>query len=86
MSADGDMRRDRIERLLRELEYEITRGIMEREIDPRMGMSRILPGGPTGYVSISFDVRPSDGNSGFGGDRMPKLRVVGNKDEEPKDG
>jgi hypothetical protein len=83
MSIDGDMRRERIERLLNELEYEITRGIMNREIDPHMGMSSILPGGPTGHVSISFDVRPSDGRyAGFGPDRMPRLRVVENKEEE----
>ena len=81
MSEDANMRRDRIERLLRELEYEITRGVMGREIEPRMGMSKILPGGPTGYVQLHFTVQPSDGRSVFGPDQMPTLRVVSDNGE-----
>lgn len=82
MSDDANIRRERIERLLRELEYEVTRGVMEREIEPRMGFSKILPGGPTGYVSMFFEVRPSDGSPMLGLDQMPRLRVVGNSDDE----
>lgn len=80
MGAGADIRRERIERLLRELEYEITRGVMEREIEPRMGWSKILTGGPTGHVLARFEVRPSDGSDFLGGNQMPRLRVVG--DEE----
>ena len=76
MSADADMRRERIESLLRELEYEVTRGVMERQIEPSMGLSKILPGGPTGHVVMRFEVRPSDGCEFFGEPQMPRLRVV----------
>lgn len=82
MGDDASFRRDRIERLLRELEYEITRGVMGREIEPRMGMEKIIPGGPTGYVTMRFDVRPSDGRSFMSGDQMPRLRVVGSESVE----
>lgn len=79
MSADADMRRERIERLLRELEYEITRGVMEREIEPRMGLSKILPGGPTGYVFLRLDLRPDDGTM-LPREDMPRLRVISNQE------
>jgi len=79
--SDADMRRERIERLLRELEYEVTRGVMEREIEPRMGWSKILPGGPTGYVMARFEVRPSDGNEFTSEPQMPRLYVVKNDDK-----
>ena len=75
MEAGGEMRRERIERLLRELENEVTRGVVEREIEPRMGMNKLLPGGPTGTVLLSFEVRPTDGREYFGEDRMPRLGV-----------
>lgn len=58
MPDGANIRRERIERLLRELEYEVTRGIMEREIEPQMGWSTIMPGGPTGEVIAEFRVRP----------------------------
>lgn len=78
----ANIRRERIERLLRELKYEITRGVMEREIEPRMGMEKIIPGGPTGYVTFRLDVRPSDGRSFAMQDQMPRLRVVGSESGE----
>lgn len=78
MSAAADMRRERIERLLRELEYEITRGIMEREIEPEMGWRKIIPGGPTGTVFAEFTVRPrTEGQWGVDDHRPPRLHVVG---------
>lgn len=82
MSDDANIRRERIERLLRELEYEVTRGVMEREIDPRMGFERVIPGGPTGYVTMQFHVQPSDGRPSFSQDRMPRLRVVKSEDDK----
>ncbi len=73
----ANIRRERIERLLDELEYEITRGVMEREIEPKMGWSKILPGGPTGTVIAEFRVRPCGKNEWFYDDRRPpQLRVV----------
>ncbi|MFV1530634.1 hypothetical protein [Phaeobacter sp. JH209A] len=77
MSDGANIRRERIERLLRELEYEVTRGIMEREIEPEMGWSKILPGGPTGTVIAEFRVRPRRSNEFSFDDRQePRLRVV----------
>lgn len=74
---DANIRRERIERLLRELEYEITRGVMEREIEPRMGWSKIMPGGPTGTVMAEFRVRPLSENEWHMDDRQPpRLRVI----------
>lgn len=82
MTTDADMRRERIEHLLRELEYEVTRGVMEREIEPRMGMQKIMPGGPTGYVTMHFSVLPSDGRASMSEPQMPRLRVVGEDDNK----
>ena len=82
MSGESNIRRERIERLLRELEYEITRGVMEREIEPEMGWSKIMPGGPTGTVIAEFRVRPRrDGEYFFDDRREPRLRVVSDTDE-----
>lgn len=77
MSESANIRRERIERLLRELEYEVTRGVMEREIEPEMGWSKILPGGPTGSVIAEFRVRPRrEGEFSFDRREEPRLRVV----------
>lgn len=85
MSDEANIRRERIERLLRELEYEVTRGVMEREIDPEMGWSRIMPGGPTGQVVAEFRVRPlAKGQWEFEDRRPPRLRVV-SRDAEFRD-
>ncbi len=81
--TDADMRRERIERLLKELEYEITRGVMGREIEPEMGWSQIMPGGPTGNVVAEFRVRPlAPGQLHMGDLRPPRLRVVDDDSEE----
>lgn len=80
--TDASFRHERIERLLRELEYEVTRGVMEREIEPQMGMNKILPGGPTGQVVMRFEVRPSTGREFFGEDQMPRLRVVSDNSDD----
>lgn len=84
MATDGDMRRERIDRLLRELEYEITRGVMQQEIEPSFGFVRIMPGGPTGEVTMRLEVRPSHGDPFFREDSRPRLRVVGDKKEGQK--
>lgn len=77
MSEGSNIRRERIERLLSELEYEITRGVMEREIEPEMGWSKIMPGGPTGTVIAEFRVRPRrDGEFQFDDRQGPRLRLV----------
>ena len=72
MEIDSNMRKERIERLLKELEYEFTRGVMEREIDERMGFCFVVPIShiiPDGTVFCEFRTRPSPrGASGFMGD------------------
>lgn len=55
------MRKERIERLLSELKYEITRGMMEREIDETIRFEFIVPISkmiPNGVVHCSFTTRP----------------------------
>ena len=79
----ANIRRERIERLLHELEYEITRGVMDREIEPRMGLIKILPGGPTGTVMLRFEIRPMRRDDHqFSGIDLPRLRVVGDPASE----
>ncbi len=74
----ANIRRERIERLLYELEYEVTRGVMEHEIEPRMGLQKILPGGPTGTVMLRFEIQPMRRDDQlFSGVDLPRLRVVG---------
>lgn len=41
--SEAQYRKERIERLLHELKYEITRGMMEGEIDEHMGFTFIVP-------------------------------------------
>lgn len=53
MERGANVRLERIERLLSELEYEMARGIMQREIGPEMVFRRLLAGGPTGAVALS---------------------------------
>lgn len=75
--AEGlDIRRERIERLLDELEYEVTRGVMEREIEPDLSFQKLMPGGPAGTVGLAVYLRPVGREEHF--PSMPsRLRVVG---------
>lgn len=41
--TEKEMRKERIERLLNELSYEITRGVMQREIEPDLRYSQLMP-------------------------------------------
>lgn len=74
-------RQQRIERLLEELRYEITRGMMEGEIDESLGFRFIVPVSkriPDGVVHCEFLSRPVHRHSilmhEFGA--PPRLRVV----------
>ena len=50
---------ERIERLMSELRYEITRGIMEKEIDERLRADYMLcPSSEGGTIVMRLDVRP----------------------------
>ena len=43
MSEQSSYRRERIERLLSEVKYEIERGVVDREIDESLGFEFIVP-------------------------------------------
>ena len=62
MEKPQNYRMERIERLLRELEYEVTRGMLEREIDETIGFRFTVPISnsiPDGVVSCEFRTRPT---------------------------
>jgi hypothetical protein len=77
---DADIRRERIEKLLHELRYEVTRGIMEREIEEQFGFRFYVPVSHTikdGMVLCEFIARPV--TRGYMGG-PPKLRLVGSEE------
>jgi len=66
MTETTNVRQERIEKLLRELEYEVTRGMMEKEIGEEMGfrfyvqISSKIQGG---VVLCEFRTRPNSSRS-----------------------
>ena len=83
------MRKERIERLLRELEYEVTRGVMEREINEEIGFQFIIPISnaiPDGQVFCEFRTRPTPRGNYIGEPAKPVLKIVGDKSEGQGDG
>ena len=61
MADATNFRQARIERLLHELEYEISRGMMEADIDETLGFKFYVPVSkriPDGVVQCSFRTRP----------------------------
>lgn len=61
MSDPTNFRRERIEKLLHELEYEVQRGMMEAEIDEQIGFRFVVPISrkiPDGVVLCEFRTRP----------------------------
>lgn len=84
MSEAANMRKERIERLLRELEYEVTRGVMERQIDEEIGFRFIIPISssiPDGQVFCEFRTRPTPRGSFLGEPQTPVLKIVGDEKE-----
>ena len=75
-------RQERIERLLKELQYEITRGMLEAEIDEQIGFRFIVPVSrkiSNGIVMCEFITRPRpryDALSWSEDQHPPKLRIV----------
>ena len=83
--AAAQMRMERINRLLRELEYEVTRGIMENEIDEEIGFRFLIPISrkvPGGIVGAEFRTRPGQSYDAiyYGAHEAPKLKVIGGTD------
>lgn len=76
-------RKERIERLLHELRYEITRGMMERDIEEEMGYRFIVPISKhfsQGVVDCEFRTRPVP-HMAFIPDSEPRLKIVKSKTE-----
>jgi hypothetical protein len=72
-------RQQRVERLLDELRYEITRGMMEGELDEELGYRFYVPVSkaiPNGVVFCEFRARPIPGHAMRPDFMEPKLRVV----------
>jgi len=74
-----NFRRERIEKLLHELRYEIERGMIERDIDEEMGFRFIVPISQKikdGVVHCEFRTRPMPRSAINIDDLQPRLRVV----------
>ena len=80
MSETPNIRKERIERLLNELRYEVERGMLEREIEEEMGFRFYVPLSnkiPDGVVFCEFRTRPLPRYAMDPRDHLqPRLRVV----------
>lgn len=87
MGEAAKMRLERIERLLSELEYEITRGVMEREIEPDFHFRKLFPcaGRGDGMAQMELHVWPATRRDMPGYTRAPKLRLVDAAPTAPKE-
>ena len=81
MTTEAQMRLERIERLLKELSYEITRGVMEREIEPHLQYTQLMP--LVGYTGgfdaalLTVILRPENSSPAWSlPPSRPRLRVV----------
>jgi len=85
MTDKAEFRKDRIERLLYELRYEIERGMLERDIDETLMFKFYVPLSqriPGGVVKCEFRTRPVPRFEVIGNDLEPKLRVIkGDKED-----
>lgn len=80
MVADTtNFRRERIEKLLYELRYEIERGMLEREIEETLSFRFYVPLSrsiPYGVVSCMFVTRPVHRSEIIGDAMQLRLRIV----------
>ena len=81
MSSDpAKYRMERIERLLEELKYEVTRGMMENEIEEEIGFRFVVPVSRRyhrGVVHCEFRTMPVEHFGMIGPpDAKPRLRLV----------
>lgn len=79
MADTINLRRERIEKLLHELRYEVERGMMERDIDEEMGFSFYVPISnkiPDGVVFCEFRTRPIPRLAMSPENIQPRLRLV----------
>lgn len=79
MADTTNFRRERIEKLLNELHYEVARGMLEREIDEEMGFRFVVPIShkiKDGVVQCEFRTRPAPRHQMDIDDMQPRLRLV----------
>lgn len=79
MADPTNFRKERIEKLLHELRYEVERGMMERDLDESMGFRFVVPISrqiPDGVVHCEFRTRPMPRGAYCIDDLEPRLRVV----------
>jgi hypothetical protein len=79
MTDATNFRRERIEKLLHELRYEVERGMMERDIDETMGFRFYVPISnaiPDGVVFCEFRTRPVPRHAMHPDDLQPRLRLI----------
>jgi len=79
MADPTNFRRERIEKLLHELRYEVERGMLERDIDEEMNFRFYVPLSnriPDGVVFCEFRTRPVPRHAMSPDDLQPRLRVV----------
>lgn len=77
--AEVNVRRERIERLLRELRYEVERGMLEHDIDETMGFTFYVPLSrsiPDGVVHCEFRTRPIPRHHMDYREMEPRLKLV----------
>jgi hypothetical protein len=79
MAENPNVRQERIERLLRELEYEVTRGMLEKDIGEEIGFRFYVPISSKikdGVVFCEFRTRPVPRHYMSPDDLQPRLKVV----------
>lgn len=79
MTDPTNFRQERIEKLLKELEYEVTRGMLEKDIPEEMGFRFYVPISnkiPDGVVACEFRTRPITRLAMHIDDLQPRLRLV----------
>jgi hypothetical protein len=86
MSEAAKMRLERIQRLMSELEYEIVRGVMEREIEPAIHLTKQFPcsgrGDGTAWIDLHVYAGSDSRSSFVAAPRGPKLRLVSASDPD----
>lgn len=79
MTDPTNIRRERIQKLLHELRYEIERGMLDREIGEEMGFRFYVPISskiPDGVVFCEFRTRPIPRAMMHPDDLQPRLKLV----------
>lgn len=79
MTDTTNFRRERIEKLLHELRYEVERGMLEKDIEEEMGFRFYVPISnaiPDGVVFCEFRTRPIPRYAMHPDSLEPRLRLV----------